>query len=206
MYANKASITTSSTGGDSIVSGIDYSKPILTATLNLGAADAYRSIPAGTKAIIATYTGFPAEKDTFSLTTETDYKMRIYLVGDGTATGIEAQKAAERYIGQTPNSSQGASIFPAGFGWIRLINGSADDTVTTIKIKGGSVDSTITATVLYKGGTKYHQFAPGTYTLSFWNGSDSLASVTKSLASKGRYTALIYDLKASLKTKVLTDD
>jgi len=209
MYANKPSITTSSTGGDSIVSNdIDYSTPIINAQLALGGVNGYMDIPAGGKAFIATYSGFPAAKDTFGLTTDTDYKMRIYFVGDGTSSGIAVHKAAERYIGQKPGSSQGASIFPAGSGWIKLFNGSPDDTVTTIKIKGGSIDSTITPSspVVFSVGTQYHQFTAGTYTLSFWNESDSLTSVTQNIASRGRYTALIYDLKASLKSKVLTDD
>ncbi len=207
VYGAKAGVV----NGDSLVNNIDYSSALLSGSLTLGAiapTAAYQDVPAGSKAIVVSYTS--AAKDTFKLTTDTDYKMRLFIIGDNSAGGRSVVKSTERYIFQTPGSSSGAKLFPDGYGWVRFFNGSPDvGTVGDVVVKGGKLDTTFSVSAGFgKGSASYLKLASGTaYSFTVRSSAkDTLTTFSQTPASKGRYTAIIYDAKASLKNKVLTDD
>lgn len=205
VYGAKPSVA----GDGSLADNIDYSSAILTGSLTLGsvAPATYQDVPAGAKAIIVTYTS--AAKDTFKLTTDTDYKMRLFIVGDNSAGGRTLVKSAERTIFQAPGSSGGASLFPDGYGWVKFFNGSPDvGTVGDVVVKGGKLDTTFAFNAGFAKGSDYLKLASGTaYTFTVRSDAkDTLTTFSQTPASKGRYTTVIYDVKASLKNKVLTDD
>jgi Domain of unknown function (DUF4397) len=190
---------------------IDYSSAQITGTgIAAGStvpASSYQTVPSGSKAIVVTYSGI-AYKDTFQLSADSQYKMRIFFVGDTSAGGRTYVKSDERYTFQTPGSSDGANLFPSGSGWIKIFNGMiAADTVTvkSIEIKGGTLDTTITTGVKYASNTGYIEIPSGNYMLyiTTTNNADSVAFTAGSMH---RYTAVMYNTEANLQLKVLTDD
>lgn len=199
-------LTTGSTNADVSMYSVDNpTTAVISTSIAFGQASSYFDIPAGIKKLGVKYTGFtPAKDTTFQLTTESMYRMRIFLVGDGTGNGVGVQKAAQSYISSMDN---GSSI-PVGSTEIRLFNGSPDaGSVTSMKVKGGTVDTSIAVSAAYMAGTKYFQISAGTYNVTLVAGSDTLTTFsTNQMSSQKRYTAFIYDLKASLKSNILSDD
>jgi hypothetical protein len=196
-------------GGTATVQMYTVNQPttaIINKALAFGSADSYVDVPAGSKTLKVAYQGFTSTS-TFQLSTTSNYKMRIFLVGDGTAAGVGYKNAYERYIFQSPSSSDGAGLFPAGTAGIRLFNGSPDaGAVDNVVVKGGTVDTTVAVSAAFEGGTEYMQFAAGTYSITFWAGNDSLTTISQTLGAKHRYTVALYNTRASLQSKVLTDD
>jgi hypothetical protein len=192
---------------------IDYSSALLNGSSvaegSTVPTSAYQTVPAGGKAIVVTYSNTSVPADTFKLTTDTDYKMRLYIVGDASTGGRSLVKSTERYIWQTPGSADGAALFPADSGWIRFFNGSVNaGSVSQVEIKGGSVDTTVAVALSFKGGSPYIQVPSGTaYTLFVTVGANVDSSQTVTPGSKGRYTTVVYgDTTAGVQVKVLTDD
>ena len=133
---------------DSLAAGvllntIDYMNPVMSGTLALGSAlpgsDTYKQLPAGGKAIIVTYQNI-GYKDTLRFSSDSQYKMRIFIVGDTSKGGRDYVKATERYIWQTPGSSEGAQLFPSGSGWLKVFNGCPDSSVS-VDVQSAKTDS-----------------------------------------------------------------
>jgi hypothetical protein len=188
---------------------IDYSSAQINGTgIAAGStvpASNYQSIPSGSKAIVVTYSGV-AYKDTFNLAADSQYKMRIFIVGDTSAGGRSYVKSDERYIWQTPGSTDGASLFPSGSGWLKAFNGSPDGPVS-IDVQDAATDSSYaTATVDFSSGNNYLKLPSGkNYNLIVTAGS-TVDTVAFTPGSQKRYTVVSYDYAANLKVKVLTDD
>ncbi len=186
---------------------INYSSAVLSGTAAMGAtlpASSYQQVPAGGKGIIVSYASAPT--DTFKLSTDSDYKMRLYIVGDNTAGGRQMVKSTERYIWQTPGSTEGATLFPAGSGWLNFFNGSPDGDVS-VDIQDAATDSSLDAVdvTLFKT-SGYLQVPSGkTYNVIVTAGT-TVDTVAITPGSQKRYTTLIYDTAANLKLAVLTDD
>ncbi len=188
----------------------DLSTSLLNGSLTLGAVaptTSYQDVPAGAKLIVVSYSS--AATDNFKLTTDTDYKMRLFIIGDNTAGGRTLVKSTERYIFQAPGTSSGDPLFPAGYGWVKFFNGSPDvGTVGDVVVKGGKIDTTFAFSGDFGKGSGYLKLPSGTaYSFTVRSDKqDTLATFSQTPASQHRYTTVIYDAKASLKTKVLTDD
>jgi hypothetical protein len=168
----------------------------------------------------------------YQFSAETQLKMRLFVVWDTTQvrhveidttvtppdtsiildsviTSYDVVKVNQRYVWQKKGTTEGASTFPADTIQIALFNGSPDISVTQLRLYGGSVDETVSAAVDYKGSSGYMKFAAttaGQYSLDVINGGTTVTIGPFDAAPKGRYTAVIYDYSAVVKSNILTDD
>jgi hypothetical protein len=193
---------------------IDYSSATMSGTgIAMGStlpASTYQEIPSGGLAIVVTYAN-SAAKDTFLLSADSQYKMRLFIVGDTSSAGRTVVKTTERYIWQTPGSTEGAQVFPAGSGWLKVFNGSPDGSVS-IDIQDAATDSSYDkADVDFQNATAgtrsgYFQLPSGkNYNLIVTAGT-TVDTVAFTPGSQKRYTAAVYNYAASLQVKILTDD
>ena len=173
-------------------------------SLALGAASAYQMVPAGNKVSNITYSG-GASDNSLKLFTETDYRIRLFLVGD--KNGREIVKAVQRYYKTTKADT---NLFPPGYGQVRFFNGSPQDTLNSVDvIVSGDTTNVDLSSQVMGDGSAYMKLKPGNYTFDLMVGSGGnmkKLSVSQNLTDLGRYTAVIYDNHSSLKSKVFTDD
>lgn len=171
-----------------------------------GAASDFLTVSSGSKTISATFASAAAKSYKFAATT--DYRMRIFLFG--TAASNDLYSSSQRYIWQTKNSSGAGDLFPADTGQVAFFNGSPDaklNSVTAIATPG-----TDTVSISFGGGLEtgkfdsYKKFKAGTYSFDVRYNDTLHVTFSQALSAKGRYTAVMYDVAASLKNSVLTDD
>lgn len=173
------------------------------------AGQPFREVPAGSKTLIVDYSN--GGSDTLRIVTETDFKMRIYIVGD--SSGNSVVKSFQRYIFQVKGSSSGQSLFPSDMTQIALFNASPDVTIDEVSIRrvSDNKDTTITfeEPVAYKSGVPYIKIpatATADYQLFVVQGGVTLATISFSAAPQNRYTAVIYDYSSDLKNSFFLDD
>lgn len=206
-----------------IPDSIDYSSQIKVVNLVSGAGDAtlslngqslgtaafgtevpassgFLTIPAGSKTLTATYS-VAGGNETYQFATATEYKIRAFLVG--TSAASEVVLFHQRYIWQTKDSDYGKTLFPADTGWVAFFNGSPDAVLNTVSING---DETDLGGLSAGNGYKYIKLPAGAYTFEVTYNDTLSTSFTYDVASKGRYTAVIYDASASIKNAVFVDD
>ena len=113
-------------------------------------------------------------------------------------------RVAQRYIWQTKDSENGAKLFPADTGWVSFFNGSPDAVLNSVSISG---TSTSLGNLAMGEGSAYIKLAAGNYTFDVTYDTDQHVIFDYTVASKGRYTAVIYDAAgASIKNTVFIDD
>ncbi len=208
-----------------IPSSINYSSQIkvvnlvsdagtVTLTLNsqsLGSADFgsevpgpqsdFLTIPAGNKTLSASFAS--AASNDFLFAATTDYKMRIYLIG--TAASNELVTNHQRYIWQTPGSDNGKALFPPDTGQVAFFNGSPDAVITSVTVSNGE---TITVDGPSELGSMlpYIKLKSGLYTFDVLYNDTEHITFDYTVGAKGRYTAVIYDYAADIKSAVFIDD
>lgn len=132
------------------------------------------------------------------------------IVLDSIITSYAVESNDQRYIWQKKGTSEGASLFPADTIQINLFNGSPDVSVGQLRLYGGSVDESVTVpSVPYKGSSGYIKFAApsaGQYSLDIMTADATITIGPFTAAPQGRYTAVIYDYSAVVKSNILTDD
>ncbi len=168
-----------------------------------GDESAVTTVPAGSKTLSVTYSGGGSDNN-LPVVTETDYKMRLYLVGD--ANGRTLVKGVSRYIFQT---SADTNIYKKGIAQISFFNGSPNYNLSAVAAVLGSdtTDLGIAALASGEGSRSFTELTPGNYTFILTSGDDgSTSTITANLSEKARYILVAYDNKSSLKTKILTDD
>ena len=205
-----AKVNADSLTNNLLLTEIDYSKAAISANVDLGSTlpdNGYQELPAGGKAIVVSYTN-SAYKDTFKLTTDSQYKMRIFIVGDTAAGTRTAIKSAERYTWQTPSSTDGAQLFPADSGWLRVFNGSPDGSgAVSVDVRDAVKDSSYDAAdVNFKSVSSYFKLPSGNNFNLIVTAGSTVDTVAFTPASQKRYTAVVYNYAASLLVKILTDD
>jgi hypothetical protein len=188
---------------------IDYSSATMSGTgIAMGStlpASTYQEIPSGGLAVVVTYAN-SAAKDTFLLSADSQYKMRLFIVGDTSSAGRAVVKSTERYIWQTPGSTEGAQLFPAGSGWLKVFNGSPDGSVS-VDVQDAATDSLYgKATVDFSKGNGYLQLPSGKNFNVIVTAGTTVDTLAFTPGSQKRYTAAVYDYAASLQVKILTDD
>jgi hypothetical protein len=112
-------------------------------------------------------------------------------------------RVAQRYIWQTKDSENGAKLFPADTGWVAFFNGSPDAVLNSVSISG---TSTSLGDLAMGDEHNYIKLAAGNYTFDVTYDTDQHVTFDYTVASKGRYTAVIYDAAASIKNTVFIDD
>jgi hypothetical protein len=161
---------------------------------------AFATIPAGNKTLSATFAS--AGPQTYKFAAATDYKFRLFLIGD--ATSSEAYATYERYIFQTKDSPSGKALFPADTGWVAIVNGSPDAVLNSVTING--TKTTFTGGLAKGDAYPYIKLAAGDYTFDVTYNDTESTSFTYTVASQGRYTAVVWDVSASIKNAVFIDD
>lgn len=164
---------------------------------------------------------------------QTEYKMRLFVVWDTTQvrhvvidttvvppdttvildsviTSYDVVTNYQRYVWQNKGTSEGSKLFPADTIQIAVFNGSPDLNVTAVRLYGGNIDLTVPASeaVAFKGNTGYLKFgAPaGSYSIDISTGGPTITIGPFTAAPQSRYTAVIYDYSAVVKSNILTDD
>lgn len=171
-----------------------------------GASSDFLTVSSGSKTLAATFTS--AANQSYQFAATTDYKMRIFLVG--TAASNELVATAQRYIWETKNSAGSANLYPADTGHVAFFNGSPDAILNGVTAIETALNDTIVISLggnLEMGDSRgYSKLKAGNYSFDV-KYNDSLHAVfTKSIVAKSRYSAVLYDVAASLKNIVLTDD
>ena len=164
-----------------------------------GSGTAFLTIPSGSRTIAATFAS--ATGQTYKFAASTEYKYRVFLVGTDSSNELVSMR--QRYIWQTKDSENGAKLFPADTGWVAIFNGSPDAVLNEVSINGTSTSLGDLATGT---GYKYIKLAAGNYTFDVTFDTDQHVTFDYTVASKGRYTAVIYDVAASIKNTVFIDD
>ncbi len=160
----------------------------------------FLQVPAGDKTLSATFTSAASKTYNFSL--NTDYKYRVFLVGD--ASSSNAVRMYQRYIWQTKDSKEGATLFPDGYGWVAVFNGSPDAVLNSITIDGTT--TTFTGGLAMGQAKGYIKLAAGSHNFEVNYDNNKTFSFAYTVASKGRYTAVAFDVAASIQNAVLVDD
>ncbi len=170
-------------------------------------ANAFKEIPAGSKKVVVTFSN--SSSKTFQLVTDTDIKMRLFVVYDSTA-GYKVVKFGERMLWQT-NNAKNAQFYPKDSSFVALVSGlalSAD----SWEFKS-SVDTTKDTTITFKSALNvgdyafYEKIPAGKYTVSIFSGNTTLSTTQNvSVASQGRYTAILYGSTTNVKFKLFKDD
>ncbi|MDI6767691.1 MAG: hypothetical protein QME52_12790 [Bacteroidota bacterium] len=160
-------------------------------------AGSYTQMPAGTRKMIVNFAS--GKKDTIMQPLPTDSKARIFILKVDAAT-IYAY-LHERYTYEIAGQD--------GKALVRFFHASPDagDGKILMSVTGGVQDSVMVSTLVFgKSSPGYFSLTAGsTYNFKLIFGTDTL-KVTPVLSAKKRYTHLVYDVKASLKQKLLTDD
>ncbi|HEX9252185.1 MAG TPA: DUF4397 domain-containing protein [Ignavibacteriaceae bacterium] len=165
-----------------------------------GSSAAFLTVPSGSKSVDASFTTAANQNYRFAATTE--YKMRVFLVGTSAASNAFVQ--FQRYIWQTKDSQNGAALFPADTGWVAFFNGSPDATISTVEVNGEDIHLN---SIVTGSGSSYVKLPAGTHTFDvYYNDDADHITFDIDVASKGRYTATIYDVAASIKNAVFVDD
>ena len=176
-------------------------------SINLGNTSpsdgSFQDIPAGSKTVMIAYSGSSA-KDTLKLSTISNYKLRLFLVGTSSAGSRSFVTMNQRYIASTKEDT---ILFPKTEAQVAFVNGSPDDTVSTVGMVAGSDTTEVSLADLVMGdASSYSQFTPKTYNIYVTSSTGAVAQQSVALKAQGRYTVIIYDNASNLKLKVLTDD
>lgn len=166
-----------------------------------GPSSAFLNVPSGSKTLNATFASATAKSYQFAATTE--YKMRVFLVG--TAAENEIVVKNQRYIWQTKDSENGKALFPEGIGQVSIFNGSPDAVINSVTMTGPDT-VTVTQELSMGQAISYTPLEAGAYTFDVLYNTDQHLIFNYTLSSKGRYTAAIYDVAASVKNAVFVDD
>jgi hypothetical protein len=164
-----------------------------------GSGSAFLTIPSGNKTLTATFASAADQKYQFAAST--DYKLRAFLVG--TAASSELAAVYQRYVWQTKDSPNGKALFPADTGWVAFFNGSPDAVLNSVSINGTDTDL---GGIALGGSHKYVKLAAGNYTFDVTYNDSLSTTFTYSVASQGKYTAVVYDVAANIKNAVFIDD
>ena len=164
-----------------------------------GSGSSFLTIPSGSRTLAATFASATGQTYTFAASTE--YKYRLFMVG--TASSSELVGMRQRYVWQTKDSQNGAKLFPADTGWVAMFNGSPDAVLNSVSING---TSTSLGNLASGTGYSYMKLAAGSYTFDVTYNTDQHVTFDYTVASKGRYTAVVYDSSASIKNAVFIDD
>lgn len=161
-------------------------------------AGSYTQMPAGTRKMIVNFTS--GKKDTILQPLPTDSKARIFILNVDSLTRNYTY-LHERYTYEIAGQD--------GKALVRFFHASPDagDGKILMSVTGGVQDSVMVSTLVFgKSSPGYFSLTAGsTYNFKLIFGTDTL-KVTPSLSAKKRYTHLVYDVKASLQQKLLTDD
>lgn len=158
----------------------------------------YVAVSSGSRVLRIKYSGGTAPADTVTFTFATDLKGRVFMNGDVTARSYVF--ASERAIYQASGLSDTVLL--------RTFHASPDVGNISIVATSGGKDSTIISGLAYAKGSGYFKFpATSSYTFTVISGTDTLfKNISFAVAAGKRYTAAIYDIRASIKQKLFTDD
>lgn len=166
-----------------------------------GSGTDFLTVLSGSKTLISNFSS--ASIDTFKFAAATERKFRVFLVGD--VTDNSAVIMTQRYVWQTKDSQEGTALFPDGSGWVAFFNGSPNAVLNSVTID--STKTTFTGGLAMGKAKGYIKLAAGSHDFELNYDNNKTLTFTQNIASKGRYTAVVYNPVAdSLTTVVLVDD
>lgn len=166
-------------------------------------SNAFLEIPSGNKVLSVNYSADSLREYRFAA--DTEYRLRIYLVG--TPGSAQVVKNLQRYIWQTKDSQNGATLFPTDTGHVAFFNGSLDATINGVNIYGpDTLEIEFETALELAQGYQYSKLKAGSYTFNVLYNDSLETTLNYTVGSKGRYTVVLYDNAANLQNKVLVDD
>ncbi|HKJ81465.1 MAG TPA: hypothetical protein VJ954_05530 [Ignavibacteriaceae bacterium] len=169
----------------------------------------FSDVPAGSKTFDISYTN--GGSNNFKIVTETDMKMRLFILSDTTNTR-SLVKSTQRYVWQTKGSDNGKGLYPADTAQLAFVNGCPDVSVSSLIFHVVPTDTTIADINVsvskgdFLGGRGYAKVKAGSYSVFVVAGKDTVATMSFNGQSQGRYTAVIYDRLTNIQNKIFTDD
>jgi hypothetical protein len=166
-------------------------------TVGFGEETSDMTVQAGSKTLSVNYASASNQQYLFS--TDTDYKLRVYLVG--TASSNNVLKNLQRYIFQTPNVPQDTAQ-------VTFFNGSPNVTFDGITLNGTDTTEVSFDSPLALGdASSMMLFKSGTYSVDvMYNDSLSTSFSSVNMGAMHRYTVVLYDTLGNLQLKPFTDD
>jgi hypothetical protein len=167
-------------------------------------ASGYTSVPSGRRIIYASYS---AASDTVPLPIPTEWKGSVLIYAPDAATR-EYLWVGERYTFETPTIADNEVQ-------IRVVNVCPDGGTLAVSatVTAAGVDTVLVSELPVTAATPYAalpSIAGGfPYVFYAYSATDTLVralNLSSQLSAKKRYTAVIYDVQASVKTVLLTDD
>jgi len=189
-----------------------------------GAGQSFMDVPSGPNTLDINVNSTTISR---TISTETQYKMRLYVVMDtmqvvhidpvdstividSVINNYDVIKNLQRYTWQSKGSQNGSSLFPPNIIQVELFNGSPDAEVTGLRLYGGGGDISVDLdeSVTYKGTSSYIEFETpsGDYSLDVITSDTTFTIGSSSYQTQGRYTAVIYDYTGVIKGGVFLDD
>ncbi|GMU95399.1 hypothetical protein [Ignavibacterium album] len=166
-----------------------------------GPGSAFLTVPSGSKTLVATFSDNSTKSYQFSLST--DYKYRLFLVGD--LTSSDASLIAQRMIFQTKDTQSGSSLFPDGKAQMMFFNGSPDASLNAVVFNSDTINF---ETPIGQGESTSYILVDGNadYNIQVIYNDSLVVAFSQNLVSRNRYTAVIFDQSSSLKNAVFLDD
>ncbi|MDT3695480.1 MAG: hypothetical protein ROY99_03745 [Ignavibacterium sp.] len=165
-----------------------------------GSGNGFLTITSGNKTLTANFASANSNSYKFAATTER--KFRVFLVGNDSSNSAVVMN--QRYVWQTKDSKEGEALFPDGFGWVAFFNGSPDAVLNSVSIDG--TETTFTGGLATGKAKGYIKLTAGSHSFNISYNDTLNTTFDLNVASKSRYTAVVYDVAASIKNAVLVDD
>ncbi len=165
----------------------------LVSSLAFGDTSRYFDLPAGSRVFVFT------AGDTIRRSLESEKKYSVFYVGRGSDSVLFA---AERNTFDEP--------YPSGKALVRFLNLSPDlgdaEVVVNFMVKDSTVDSTFSS-IAFRGGTPYLEIASFPVKYTVISGTDTLVKLwDPGISGAGRYSVVVYGLKANLQKKLFKED
>ena len=166
-------------------------------TVAFGEETSDMTVQAGSKTLDVAYASAATQEYLFS--TETDYKLRVYLLG--TAGSNSVMKNLQRYIFQTLD-------IPQDTAQVSFFNGSPDITLNSISLNSSDTTDIDLGSMALGDTEPYMLVRSDTYSfdIAYNDSLEASFTDTHAISSMHRYTVVVYDTLGSLKLKVFTDD
>ncbi|CUS77428.1 protein of unknown function (DUF4397) [Candidatus Kryptonium thompsonii] len=158
-------------------------------SIAFGDASNYLDLPAGSRVFVFT------AGDTIKRSLESEKKYSVFYVGRGSDSVLFA---AERNTFDEP--------YPSGKALVRFLNLSPNLGAAKVIVNFAGKDSTF-SNVAFKGGTPYLTIASFPVKYTVISGTDTLVKAWDSgISGAGRYSVVVYGLKANLQKKLFKED
>ena len=184
--------------------------------VSVGATTSDSDLQSGNKSMLVSFAASGFGNETFSITVDTEKKIRFYIVSDGTEQSII--KDVQRYTWQTSDSEEGEGIFTDSTAQVAIFNASPDLEVEALMVVANGDTSYIEFDDPIATESRCSYFSLATtssvnYSLGIIYDDAIYATVPLTAEPRSRYTVAVYgsatevdENTMTVKYSVFTDD